>query len=913
MHQPQDTLRHLRSAYLLRYSYLLWVASAVLGIVSLASQSYDRWAFTGALTLLLTLSGMGLALSRWGRRHLKARPGWNPAIWVGALALCHALFWGVQARMGGLSLSLGIAFSGLAGVAFFTHWRLFWLAWLPVAILPVVLPGRIGADTLLQIHLPLMAIVVVGIWQGHRMSMRMLENALESRHLSELLTRHRDQLEDTIARRTTELEQSNSRLNDEVELRKQINQTLVKSEEQMNMAMAASGIGFWDWDIANRRVYHSDKQKFFGHATQDSDYIDLEARVFEADRPRVRRALMLHLKDRTRYYHARYRIQHEDESDYKWLEDSGKVIERDARGRPMRMVGTRRDITDDMRKQEELRLSSSLFNNSPDGVFVLDSEQRLRTCNRMFSQMFQRQKGQIVGLPLFQVIPTEQQARIAQGMVNNGRWQGDIVAMRHGHQRFPMSLTLTAIRDTDGRISHYLGICRDLTDQRRSALQLDYLTNYDKLTGLVNRGYFHRLVKQFEEHEPLLNNHYAIAVLNLDRFKAINDSLGQDVGDQLLKDVAARLNNLNDPVRQVARLGSDEFALYIDYEGNRNALDETLALALEEVSRPSLIEDHELIVTASIGVCIVHHDNLRQLLNQAIAAMNQARLQGGNNIQFYRQVLTNQPEQRQLMEAALKKAVDEGALSIDYQPKLNLSTGLIDSVEALVRWHHPEQGPIAPDDFLPLAEETGLITRISDQVLHRACQDAASWRNQGLGDISVSVNLSGQQVYRDDLYDRVADALDRSGLPPEYLELEITESVLMEDVAHAQDFLNQLRSLGLSLALDDFGTGYSSLSYLKRFPIDTLKVDRSFLREIRTGESSPVIEAIMAMAESLKMSVVAEGVETREQLSYLKKLGCDYAQGFLISRPLPATEILPLIRHSNLRLYAEEARPEQLH
>ena len=912
MHQPQDTLRHLRNVYLLRYSRLLWIASAVLGIVCLASQNPGVGMLVGRSVLLVLLSGAGLVLVSLGREHLDTHPGWNPAVWVGGLALLHALVWGFQARMGGVCLTLAIAFAGLAGVAFFTHWRLFLLSWFPVAGMPFLFDGPVTNTELLQVHIPLMAVVVVGIWQGHRMSMRMLENTLESRHLSELLARHRDQLEDTVTRRTTELEQSNDRLNSEVELRKQINQTLVKSEEQMNMAMAASGIGFWDWDIASRRVYHSDKQKFFGHATQDADYIDLESRVYEADRPRVRRALMLHLKDRTRYYHARYRIRHDDVGGYKWLEDSGKVIERDARGRPMRMVGTRRDITDDMRKQEELRLSSSLFNNSPDGVFVLDSEQRLRTCNRMFSQMFHQQKGQIIGLPLFQVIPTEQQARIAQGMVNNGRWQGDIVAQRKGHQRFPMSLTLTAIRDTDGRISHYLGIGRDLTDQRRSALRLDYLNNYDKLTGLVNRGYFHRLIKQFEEHEPLLRDHYAIAVLNLDRFKTVNDNLGQDVGDQLLKDVAARLNNLNDPVRQVARLGGDEFALYIDYEGNRQTLDEILALALEEVRRPSLIGDHELIVTASIGACIVHHDNLRQLLNQAISAMNQARLQGGNNVQFYRQLLPNQPEQRRDLEDSLKRAVDNGELSINYQPKLNIATGLIDSVEALVRWHHPEQGPIAPEDFLPLAEESGLFNRISDQVLQRACRDAANWRNQGLGDISVSVNLSGQQVFRDDLYDRVSDALELSGLPAEYLELEVTESVLMEDVAHAQDFLNQLRSLGVQLALDDFGTGYSSLSYLKRLPIDTLKIDRSFLREVNGGGDSQVIEAIMAMAESLKMSVVAEGVETREQLSYLKKRGCDYAQGYLISRPLPAHEILPLIRHSNLRLFGE-AQPDQLH
>lgn len=911
MHQPQESFRYMRHSVLLRHSFLLWVASAALALTCLVVEGLVMSSVTAGLLVVLSLAGV-LAV-RFGQRRLSARPDWNPTPWIGILASAQGLLWGYQATQGGLCLVLGIAFAGFAGIALFANWQVLLLAWLPAAGLPLVLQGKVPAAELLEVHTPLMGLILFGSWQGYRMGRQAIENQYENRRLNDLLLRHQDLLEQTVAQRTTELQDANERLNAEVELRKQVNQNLVKSEEQLNLAMTASGIGFWDWCITERRVEHSDPQRFFGQTVTEGELNDLKQRLHPDDRSAVRRALAKNMRGRTPYYHARYRVWHEGAEEPTWLEDSGKVIEWDHRNHPVRMVGTRRDITDDMRLQEELRLSSTLFNNSPDGVFVLDRAQRLRTCNRVFNQIIGRQKGQLIGMSLFQVLPTEQQDRIAKGVVNNDHWEGDIVAIRGAHERFPMSFRLTTIRNTEGAVSHYLGICRDLTEQRNHALQLDYLQNYDKLTGLFNRGYFHRLLKQFEEHDPLRVNHYAIAVLNLDRFKAINEQLGQDVGDQLLRDVASRLGNLTDPVRQVARLGSDEFALLIEYASDTDALQEALSAALQEVSRPCLIEDHELMASASIGACIVHQDNQRHLLNQAISAMNQARQRGGNQVWLYQASLMPEPAERDRLKSDLKQAIDDREIHVAYQPKLNLATGMIDSMEALARWRHPQKGWIDPEVFIPLANETGLIKQISNQVLLAACSDAAGWRRQGLGDISVSVNLSSQQFYREDLCDFVDGALKRSGLPAEYLELELTESLLVEDVAHAQQSLNQMRSLGVSLALDDFGTGYSSLGYLKRFPIDVLKIDRSFLRDVNDASvTSPVFEAIMAMASSLKMTVVAEGVETREQFKYLKRLGCDYAQGYLISRPLPAQEILALVRHSNHKVFAE-SEPERLH
>ncbi|MHA7878874.1 MAG: putative bifunctional diguanylate cyclase/phosphodiesterase [Saccharospirillum sp.] len=893
MRQPQDTLRYLRLSLLLRHSPILWLASAGLAVVCLVALGQQASVLSW-MALAIPLIAWGF--TGWGRFYLRDHPGFDPTLWLALLVVVNAVFWGMAARSGGVCMTLALAFAGMAGIALYAHFRLVLAAWLPVAVIPMTISGQVDWVTLLEIHLPLMVLILVGSWQGHRMALRNMERRVENQHLTELLSRHRDQLEQQVLRRTEELEMTNDQLNAEVELRRAVNQSLLKSEEQMNLAMAASGLGFWDWDLVAHRVHHSDRQRFFGQDTQQDDYFDVSEHIDPADLRQVRRALAAHLNGKTPLYQVRYRVRQRERDQVIWLEDSGKVIEWDEQRQPVRMIGTRRDITDFKRQEEELQLAASLFNNSPDGVFVLDGQQGFRTCNRVFSQIFGLQKSQLTGLPLFQVIRTEQGQRIAQGMHNNGRWQGDIVAIKRGHQRFPMSLTLTAIRDQDQGISHYLGICRDLSELKQHRMRLDYLSQHDALTGLFNRNTFYRLLSDFDQHDPLLPNQYAVAVCNLDNFRTINDRLGQAVGDQLLKDVAVRLNNLNDPVRQVARLGGDEFALLIDFEGDEAALSGALNQALAEISRPSLIDDHELIVTASCGVAMVHQDNRDQLLNQAGTALLSARQRGGNAFVIYRQNLASKPGLRETLLRDLPDAVAGDQFRLVYQPKLNLTRQTLDSAEALVRWHHPTEGDIDPEDFMPLIEEVGLSLTLDERVMRQVCEDLASWRARGLGATQVSVNLSPGTFYRPDLIECLEGALRMTGCQPSQLALEMTESTLMADLARAQDTLRRLHELGVHRALDDFGTGPSSLGYLKQFPLDCIKVDRSFLRESPGGESNPVVEAIVAMARSLKLGVVAEGVETEAQLSYLKRLGCDHAQGYLISRPMSSAELVPWLR-----------------
>jgi len=899
----RETLRHRRTQILLANAGYFWCSTLAVSAAGIAFQLLNHPTQSGRLIIAVISA---LALFGWWsngycRRRLSEDPLWSPLFIITSLVIANALLWSAFARHGGMCLTLAIVEAGLAGVFLLSHGRLVAITVGAVGLIPIPWLFYTGSPLLTQVHLPLMTLIAMAAVFAHRLSLHNIRNQLESQRLTRLMTENQAELQTKIDQRTNEIEQINHRLNREVGLRKEVNLALVQSEQQVNLAMTASGIGFWDWDLERHRVYNTNAQHFFSHIdTSAGQEFVLSDYIMSDDLPTVRKALKKHLRGETDYYQARYRVQLPDSLPRRWIEDIGRITERNVRGRALRMIGTRRDVSKDMQLQEDLNLSSSLFNNSADGVFVLDDQQQFRTCNRAFCQIFTRQKDELVGTPLFQVIRTDQANRIAQNMLNNGRYRGDIVAARRKTERFPLTLTLTAIRRKDDSISHYLGICRDQSDSQSSEKEISYLNNYDKLTGLFNRAYFHQVLHQFREHVPLQQDHYAVCVLNLDRFKAINESLGVDVGDQLLQDLAARLSNFAEPIRQVARLSSDEFALVIEYEHKREKLLQILAHLQADITRPFLVDEHELIVTASIGVCLVQEGNLIELLNHATAAMNQARYQGGNNFQFYHQRLATTPVERMQMEKAIRKAITNNEFSVSYQPKLNLHTGLIDSVEALVRWVHPQMGLIDPQEFIPLAEETGLISAIGQQVLNKACLEAADWRKRSLGEISISVNLSSHQIRRDNLYDVVHSALRNSDLPAEYLELELTESILMEDINHAEDFLNQLRSLGVRLALDDFGTGYSSLSYLKRLPIDTLKIDKSFVAEVRQGVPSPIIEAILAMADSLKLKVVAEGVETKEQLAYLERLGCDYAQGYLISHALPAAEILPLILHANL-------------
>ncbi len=440
---------------------------------------------------------------------------------------------------------------------------------------------------------------------------------------------------------------------------------------------------------------------------------------------------------------------------------------------------------------------------------------------------------------------------------------------------------------------------RDITERKQVEERLNYLANYDGLTDLPNRTLLLDRFEQALTRAPWHKRSVAVLFCDLDRFKVVNDTLGHHVGDQLLKTIALRIVDCVRSGDTVSRLGGDEFVVLLTDLARPEDVYKVSQLILERVAKPLMLEDHEVYVSASIGISLFPEDgeDPNMLLKNADIAMYRAKEQGKNNYQMYSRALDAKTADRLTLESSLRRAIENGELSAHYQPQLDLKTNQIIGAEALVRWQHPDMGMMSPADFLPIAEETGLIASIDKWILLCACKQNKHWRDMGLPSMRVAVNLSDRLFHQPDLALTVANILQETGLSADGLELELTEAVVMHDIERALNTINELREMGVQIAIDDFGTGYSSLSYLKRYPIHSVKVDRSFVRDITTDpDDAAIVEAIIAMSHKLNLHVVAEGVETSEQQSFLVQQGCDVMQGFLFSRPIPAEEFTALVK-----------------
>ncbi|MBI2311398.1 MAG: EAL domain-containing protein [Betaproteobacteria bacterium] len=455
-------------------------------------------------------------------------------------------------------------------------------------------------------------------------------------------------------------------------------------------------------------------------------------------------------------------------------------------------------------------------------------------------------------------------------------------------------LHIAPVRAGPGVITHFVGVQNDITDAKRYEAQLERQANYDTLTDLPNRNLLNDRLRQAliyaERHQRVV----VVAFVDLDHFKFINDSLGHHTGDRLLAAAAERLRSCLRGTDTVARPGGDEFVLVLSDHENVESVSGLAQRILDAISRPFVVEGRELFTTCSIGLSVFPPDgnNPETLMKNADAAMFRAKEQGRNTFRFFTAELNARINERVSMESKLRNALEAGEFSLHYQPQLDLLSGGIVGVEALIRWHHPELGMVPPSRFIPLAEETGLIVPIGEWVLRTACAQNKAWQDAGLPLLHVSVNLSARQFRQQDLTRSIRQVLQDTRLDPRYLELELTESLVMHNAEEFVTTLRELKALGLRLSIDDFGTGYSSLSYLKRFPIDRLKIDQSFVRDIGSDpDDAAIAQAVITLGHSLNLRVIAEGVETEEQLGFLRARGCDEIQGYLFSKPLPAEEI----------------------
>jgi diguanylate cyclase (GGDEF)-like protein/PAS domain S-box-containing protein len=548
------------------------------------------------------------------------------------------------------------------------------------------------------------------------------------------------------------------------------------------------------------------------------------------------------------------------------------------------------------------RLAATVFEAASEGIVIFDPDYNILAVNQAFSRVTGYQQEEMVGRKVTEIASSRDARRhfqaIHQALEQTGCWQGELVETRKNGELYPQWLQLSLVRDHAGNMSHIVGFFADLSARRESEERMRYLTHYDELTGLANRSLFKERLREASQRVRQGGRSLALLHINLDRFKLLNDSLGHEVADQLLKQVSRRLGSTLPEADTIARLSGDEFAVLFDSYGSLSSLARVTSRLLAKLRTPISVAGHELVVSASVGISMLP-DSAREipaLINQANIAMQHAKHLGGNNFQFFTESLQASTLERLQLEIQLRKAIEDKQLEVFYQPKLSLATGRLDAAEALVRWRHPERGMVPPGDFISLAEETGLIGSIGEIVLREACRQACEWQRQGLDPIRVSVNLSVHQLRQGKLVSLVRQVLEETGLAPQWLELELTESQLLDSVEHIITTFHQLRELGVRLAIDDFGTGYSSLSYLKRFPVDYVKIDQSFIRGLGEGtEDAAITKAIIDMAHSLGLKVVAEGVENQQQLDFLRSNGCDEVQGYLISRPIEAGLLMEVL------------------
>lgn len=460
-------------------------------------------------------------------------------------------------------------------------------------------------------------------------------------------------------------------------------------------------------------------------------------------------------------------------------------------------------------------------------------------------------------------------------------------------------LFVAPVRDPEGGVTHFVGVLNDITDNRRYQEELEHQANHDSLTDLPNRNLLRDRIGQAIVFADRYDQVAVIAFLDLDNFKLINDSLGHDAGDQLLKLAAGRLASLLRASDTVARIGGDEFVLVLHFSDGDGMIGQHIQRLLTAIAQPFIINGREVFVTCSVGVSIYPQDGRDgdTLLRNADAAMYRAKEQGKNTFQFYTRELNERVGERLDLESDLRRALERGELAVYYQPQVELASGRIVGAEALVRWRHPSRGAVDPGRFVMIAEETGLIVPIGDWILRTACEQIKAWLGAGLPPLVVAVNLSARQFRQTQLADMVEAVLSETGVDPRFLELELTETVVMHDPKEAEAALRRLKSMGLRVAIDDFGSGYSSLNYLKRFPIDKLKIDGSFVQDLpENGDSAAIVLAVISLGHSLGLRVIAEGVERKSQAAFLRAHGCDEIQGYYYGAPMPAPEFTELLR-----------------
>lgn len=560
-------------------------------------------------------------------------------------------------------------------------------------------------------------------------------------------------------------------------------------------------------------------------------------------------------------------------------------------------VGIFTDITEQKKAEEHIQLHARVFESASEGIMITDSESRILSVNPSFTALTGYRLEEVQGLTPKVLHSGRHDAAFYIDMWASihslGTWQGEIWNRKKNGEVFLEWISINAVRDGNGQIKHYIGVFNDITEQKQSEEYLKYLAHYDVLTSLPNRTMFHEHLKRAIYQSSFLHTEVALFFIDLDRFKLINDTFGHLVGDKFLQQTSKRLLSCLPESGEAYRLGGDEFTVILPSVQNTEEACRLAEAIMDALCQPVHIFQQEIYVTASIGIAFCPSDSTdaQTLIKHADWAMYRAK-EVCNSYKLYSVEMDKPISRRMKLENGLRRALENHEFSLVYQPLMEAQTGFLTGMEALLRWNHPEFGPVPPSEFIPIAEESGRIVDIGEWVLKTACRQNKAWQEAGYEPVKVFVNLSVKQIQDDKLVEGIKRILDETGLEPRYLGIEITESFSIHQVDFIIRILTEFKTLGVEVSIDDFGTKYSSLSYLKKYPVHVIKMDRCFVQGIHeVYENEVIAKAIIELAHGLKLKVVAEGVETKEQYFVLQRLGCDIIQGYYYGAPLVPCEM----------------------
>lgn len=675
-------------------------------------------------------------------------------------------------------------------------------------------------------------------------------------------------------------------------------EALRQGEQRNRMALEGANAGAWEWNPEGRSLWSDQQYRLLGldPAANEACLERWMEVVHAIDRPWVD-AEIRHAYTSGTALAIEYRIIGTDDQ-VRWVSTIGRP-RLGANGHIDGLVGILLDISDRKQAEERLRLSAAVIESTRDGVIVTDLDAHIIAVNRAYCEITGYAEHELLGKNPRLLQSGRHDPEFYQTMWSDlqdcGHWQGEIWSRRSSGEICPEWLTINVVRDETGRAQHYVGVVTDITQLKQTEADLAKLAHFDPLTGLPNRLLAQSRLEYAIERSEHDGRRLALLFIDMDRFKNVNDSLGHQVGDELLCAVGERFRKVAKLTDTIARLGGDEFLAIVENVGTARCAGDVARELLNCLSEPfHLPSGHEVFADASIGISLYPEDGntATDLVRCADAALYGAKDLGRNTYHYYTPSLVDAASDRLVLEGRLRHALTRGEFVVYYQPLLDCQSRTMMGVEALVRWQPPDQPMVLPGRFIGLAEETGLIGALGDWVMETACRQVQRWRRAGASDLRLSVNLSARQLRQPEFPDRLTRVLSDTGLDPDALELEVTESMLMDHGSMVLGTLHALRSLGVRVAIDDFGTGYSSLAYLKRLPLDTLKIDRSFVADIPAHEGgAEIASAIIGLAHSLHLDVLAEGVENEDQLSFLQAQGCDFFQGFLISEALSAEQL----------------------